>query len=199
MEDKKKKIFDAVCILLSEIQNPRDITVAQIARNAGIGKGTVYEYFKSKNDIIIGAFLYYTESLLNKIEESCSEGDFKTRFGKCIEIIDKSATKNKSMFNNAIRFITEKQLKSSENSFDCIISDNMEQLLNKLSGVLMLICEAGIKENKIRSDIDIIELLFAFSAVMSFFNSFGRRVIFENFSDKKLEDFCFEKFIKILS
>jgi len=50
-EQKKKDIaLSTKALILSEgISN---ITIAQIAKAAGIGKGTVYEYFKNKDEIV---------------------------------------------------------------------------------------------------------------------------------------------------
>jgi AcrR family transcriptional regulator len=50
-EQKKKDIALATKVLiLSEGIN--NITISQIAKAAGIGKGTVYEYFKNKDEIV---------------------------------------------------------------------------------------------------------------------------------------------------
>lgn len=50
-EQKKKDIALASKALILE-HGINNITVAQIAKAAGIGKGTVYEYFKNKEDIV---------------------------------------------------------------------------------------------------------------------------------------------------
>ena len=49
--DKKELIFKATEELISETSY-NDITVDAIAKKAGIGKGSVYYYFKSKDEII---------------------------------------------------------------------------------------------------------------------------------------------------
>jgi AcrR family transcriptional regulator len=50
-EQKKKDIALATkALILSEGIN--NITISQIAKAAGIGKGTVYEYFKNKDEIV---------------------------------------------------------------------------------------------------------------------------------------------------
>lgn len=50
---KKKKIIDAARKLFSE-HDYKDITIERIARKAGIGKGTVYLYFKNKDEVYFG-------------------------------------------------------------------------------------------------------------------------------------------------
>ncbi|MDM5270920.1 TetR/AcrR family transcriptional regulator [Sulfurovum sp. zt1-1] len=50
-EEKRKNIALSCRSLLLE-HGINDLTIAQIAKAAGIGKGTVYEYFQNKEDIV---------------------------------------------------------------------------------------------------------------------------------------------------
>ncbi|RLA69254.1 MAG: TetR/AcrR family transcriptional regulator [Epsilonproteobacteria bacterium] len=70
--DKEKKRTDIACackdILLE--YGIKNLTISHIAKTAGIGKGTVYEYFENKEDIvfeIISSFIVEHEKELNKI------------------------------------------------------------------------------------------------------------------------------------
>lgn len=56
-KDKKALIFDAMEALMSEMPY-KDISVDMIAKKAGIGKGSIYYYFNSKDEI-----LYYVIEL----------------------------------------------------------------------------------------------------------------------------------------
>ena len=50
-EEKRREVALACSDLLHDV-GMKNITVAQVAKTAGIGKGTVYEYFENKEDII---------------------------------------------------------------------------------------------------------------------------------------------------
>ncbi|WP_164969085.1 TetR/AcrR family transcriptional regulator [Candidatus Marinarcus aquaticus] len=50
-KDERRREIALSCISLVN-QGIRKITVSQVAKTAGIGKGTVYEYFENKEDII---------------------------------------------------------------------------------------------------------------------------------------------------
>jgi len=70
--DKEKKRTDIACsckeILLE--YGIKNLTISQIAKTAGVGKGTVYEYFKNKEDIvfeIITSFVAEHETKLHEI------------------------------------------------------------------------------------------------------------------------------------
>lgn len=55
---KVKATYQAVIQLLMEGADLNNLTVSEITAKAGIGKGTVYEYFSNKEDMIAGALLY---------------------------------------------------------------------------------------------------------------------------------------------
>ena len=51
-EQKRREIALSCSNLIHEI-GIRKLTVAQVAKTAGIGKGTIYEYFENKDDIVL--------------------------------------------------------------------------------------------------------------------------------------------------
>lgn len=59
--DKIEKMYQAVILLLDEGSDINSIKVADITERAGIGKGTAYEYFESKEEIIANAMKYNME------------------------------------------------------------------------------------------------------------------------------------------
>lgn len=72
---KVKKLFQAVSELLEEGADPRDLKVIDITNRAGIGKGTAYEYFKSKEELIGEAQLYYFTKRFTAIQEVVKEAE----------------------------------------------------------------------------------------------------------------------------
>ena len=72
--DKEKKRSDIACsckdILLEH--GIKNLTISQIAKTAGVGKGTIYEYFENKEDIvfeIITMFIVEHEEKLQEITD----------------------------------------------------------------------------------------------------------------------------------
>ena len=53
----------------------KNITVAQVAKTAGIGKGTVYEYFENKEDIIFEIINIHIEEYHEQFIQSIQEID----------------------------------------------------------------------------------------------------------------------------
>jgi len=51
--------------------------IIDIARAAGVGKGTIYEYYRSKYDLFFAVFEWYVEQTagVSMVEASCLGGD----------------------------------------------------------------------------------------------------------------------------
>lgn len=66
---KEKAIYRAVIDLFREGADLNSLTVAEITGKAGIGKGTAYEYFSDKEEMIAKAVFYYTEEFCHNLYE----------------------------------------------------------------------------------------------------------------------------------
>lgn len=74
-KDEKRSQIASACEKLLLEKGIRNITVAQVAKEAGIGKGTVYEYFENKYDIVfevisnrIKSHLEYFDTATSNVE-----------------------------------------------------------------------------------------------------------------------------------
>lgn len=64
---KEKAIYQAVIELFREGADLNNLTVAEITGKAGIGKGTAYEYFTDKEEMIAKAVFYHTEEFCDEL------------------------------------------------------------------------------------------------------------------------------------
>ena len=82
-KDKRILIFEAAVAVFSQ-RGFHEAKMEEIAARAGVGKGTVYEYFSSKlelfQEMIKAGLTLYSESLFSKLEEI---SDFRERL-KCM-------------------------------------------------------------------------------------------------------------------
>src|SRR4030042_1515401 len=69
---KEQKIARAALKLFST-KGFRGTNVGRIAEEAGIGKGTLYEYFRSKSDIFLAAAREWIEQFQKRFESRLSE------------------------------------------------------------------------------------------------------------------------------
>lgn len=89
--DKELAIFNGLISLIENGANLYKITVAEIAKAADVGKGTIYDYFKTKEEAISKAILYNIE---NEIKSSIGRIDlkhgFKNKYYEMLNIIIES-------------------------------------------------------------------------------------------------------------
>jgi AcrR family transcriptional regulator len=71
--EKRPLILRAATEVFAE-QGFAAVTVAEIADRAGIGKGTVYEYFTSKDELLFAVFEWMNEGISERIRELLDEG-----------------------------------------------------------------------------------------------------------------------------
>jgi AcrR family transcriptional regulator len=65
--EKRARILDAASRVFVE-RGYRSANVDEIAERAGIGKGTVYLYFRSKDEILLAVFEEFTTRMLQQLE-----------------------------------------------------------------------------------------------------------------------------------
>jgi TetR/AcrR family fatty acid metabolism transcriptional regulator len=65
--DKYHRILEAAVKVFAR-QGFHQCTVAQIAKEAGVADGTIYLYFKNKDDILVQFFSYRTKQVFNQFQ-----------------------------------------------------------------------------------------------------------------------------------
>lgn len=63
VSEKERAIYMAIAELMNEGANLNALTVSEITGRAGIGKGTAYEYFSDKDEMIAKALFYHVRGL----------------------------------------------------------------------------------------------------------------------------------------
>ncbi|MGN0313433.1 MAG: TetR/AcrR family transcriptional regulator [Fusicatenibacter sp.] len=86
---KVKQIYEAVLSLMEEGADINALKVSDITTRAGIGKGTAYEYFENKEEIIGQAILYNMENAICRIRQKSDErSTFSEKFLCVLEWMD---------------------------------------------------------------------------------------------------------------
>jgi len=66
--EKKKKILISAIKIIGD-KGYQNATIAEIAKDAGIGDATIYEYFKNKEDILLSIPVEITKELIPQIND----------------------------------------------------------------------------------------------------------------------------------
>lgn len=94
MLPKEKAIYQAVLELLEGGADLDNLTVSEITKKAGIGKGTAYEYFSDKEEMIAKALLYNCDKFCQQAYEGMQkQEDLYEKFDYLFQTMDKHLTK----------------------------------------------------------------------------------------------------------
>lgn len=123
-----------------------DTKIIDIAEKAGIGKGTVYEYFESKDDIFFELFQTKVVAGYDSLSElPGKKTDCKT---KLIEYLD-IELENSSKYTYNKSFLTDLMMKSDAfRKTDLIAS--IHDLMKKKFSILFRILKEGIENGEFR-------------------------------------------------
>lgn len=157
-EEKRREVALACSDLIHEV-GMKKITVAQVAKTAGIGKGTVYEYFDNKDDIIFEIINIHIEQYLDGFKESIKTvKNTKDKIRHFFKFVLDDSEDNIKHFNGYKEFLSI--VLADENSamkeFNC---DTHDFFKNQLSEIL----EEGVKIGDLKPEsIDLAESLLIF-------------------------------------
>lgn len=103
LPEKVLLLYRAVARLIEEDADVAGMRVQEITERAGIGKGTAYDYFDSKEEIIVHALLFYMENMMFELQQQImEEQNFTDRIRVALERMDTQIAGEKC----ALRFVT---------------------------------------------------------------------------------------------
>ena len=163
-KDKRKKEIALIALDIFAVTGFESTSISQIAKAANIGKGTVYEYFKSKEELILHSFKYWIEDMVATaseliINEKNSLKKIKTLILaeiKAFMVDPKKVQLTLHMFQMLIntRAITE---------FTKIVDDLFEMMKDGVAGLFYEGIDNGTFKSEIKDNVETITInLMAF-------------------------------------
>jgi TetR/AcrR family fatty acid metabolism transcriptional regulator len=145
--DKRERILAAAVKVFAQ-NGYYTAKVSQVAREAGVADGTIYLYFKNKDDLLISAFEDRMTWLNNRLRSELEqlEGDILSRINRCLELHLALALEEREL----AEFITVELRQSSK-----FIKEYKNQKFAEYLGILDEVLRQGQVEGVIRRDIDI--------------------------------------------
>jgi len=119
-------------------------TIAQIAKEAGVADGTIYLYFKSKDDIMANFFSYKTKQVFDRFREVVELADDAVE--KLRNLVRRHLEEFQADRNMAVVFHNEAR---QFHQGDVQISDITQMYLDILGEII----EKGQEEGKMRRDL----------------------------------------------
>lgn len=100
--EKENAIYEAVLRLMARGEQLHAVTVQQIAQEAGIGKGTVYEYFASREEILAKTML---RRMKQELEALAARVDRARSFDEKLESLLDAAWDMMRMKSSCVRLL----------------------------------------------------------------------------------------------
>ena len=148
--EKELLIFYGFKKIITDNSNIENIKVSDIAKAAGIGKGTIYEYFKSKDEIIARSIIYnFKIDIINTIEAIKEVSTFKEQ---CNHLFHYSISSGKFIFPS-LRILYNQVVPKELNN---ILLEDFEEILElktQLYNLLDDVINTGIDESIINKDL----------------------------------------------
>jgi len=138
MEDKRSRIHKAALDVFAS-NGFHETTVEEIARRAGVAKGTIYLYFASKADILIDVFRRYLDEVLDFVDGLLDSAM------SAPEILAAFVEKQKALLQeepNLVRVLSRRSLQALSDGDEKMAEFN-QYLLERITKVLRRAKEIG--------------------------------------------------------
>lgn len=163
---KVLRMYQAVMELIEEGETPNLLRVSTITERAGIGKGTAYEYFDSKEEIIIYSIVYQMQATVSAMEQKLQG---KVSFQEKLDcLLNEAGVRNekKNCFLKLVHLLTDNSELSQQ------VRSKLDSGLFRQYGILQFfrrILSEAAKSGEIRGDLPLDYMLFSLvSRILSY-------------------------------
>ncbi|NLJ41993.1 MAG: TetR/AcrR family transcriptional regulator [Clostridiales bacterium] len=194
---KEISVFNGIIALMERGVNPYSIKVSDIAREADIGKGTIYDYFSSKEEAISRAILYYIKDEINIAFSAVKLKDhFKEKFFEMLYIIYRRMDSNISIFRMLLSIGETQDFYEYLSEYKENIQDNLHRS-HEINDHLL---EAGVKEGVITKGLDpYYQRMVVSSAILGFSQYLGQKCFSPSVSLKEAMEAAYVLLVKALN
>lgn len=142
--DKYQRILDAAIKVFAE-QGFFQSTIAQIAKEAGVADGTIYLYFKNKDDILVQFYQYKTRHIFERFREAVNRSETAEEKLRCLIRVHLQEFQQDR--NMAIVYQAETHQNHRRND------ENLKQMSKMYRDIISEVVELGQEEGTIRRDL----------------------------------------------
>lgn len=195
--EKEIAIFNGLMDLIKQGCNPYSIKVSDIAKASHVGKGTIYDYFESKEGVISKAILFNIskemETSINRIKLRES---FQDKFYEILNIIEENMENNLSIYNTLFTS------RGMDEFYEYLIDekDYLKQCMLTIETMIDYMLDIGYKEGIIKtSENRYYQRMALRSSIGSFSLYLSHRNIYKDISIDEAKEVAYKLLIKALS
>lgn len=197
LSEKEIAIFNGLISLIKKGTNPYTIKVIDIARAADVGKGTIYDYFNSKEEAISKAIIYnINDEIIRGYTRVNTKDSFKDKFYEIMHIVVDNIQNNLSTMNILL------SSGGIQEFYEFIVDDRYDlvkciTIINDMIGSLL---DAGFQEKIIKTKEDIYyQRMSILNAVSGFSHYISKKDFYSDISVDEAMDVAYRQVLKMLN
>lgn len=195
--EKEIAVFEGLINLMREGANPYSIKVSDIAKAASIGKGTVYDYFDSKEEVISKAIIYNISMEINAaFVRIRNKESFKDKFYEVLQIIVDNLENNLSTFNMLL------SAGGVQEFYEYLVDDkyDLSAFISIVNDEVGKLIKLGFNEGLISTKESCYYQLMAVQGAISGFSHYiSNKDLYKNINVKEAMDTAYKILIKALN
>lgn len=194
--DKQITIFNGIINLIKNGENLYTIKVSDIAKAADIGKGTIYDYFGSKEETIAKALMYYMDSeIKTSYERILAKGSFKEKYYEVLFIIKDSYKSNMFLINSILSSDGFKDLYKHLADEGC----NTNYFFESINEAIIHLLETGRKDDIVTLEENEYYFMMAVRGSLSTFSHYiGKKEYYKDISIEEAMETSYKILLKSL-
>ncbi|MDF1593162.1 MAG: TetR/AcrR family transcriptional regulator [Desulfobacterales bacterium] len=142
--DKYNRILEAA-IKIFAVQGFFQSTISQIAKEAGVADGTIYLYFKNKDDILVNFFSYKAKQIFDRFREDVKGAD------NALDKLRKLIFRHLDEFQRDRNMAVVYQVEIHQNSR--LVEKQIKEMSKMYLNIVTEIVEQGQQEGTIRKEL----------------------------------------------
>lgn len=204
-KNKREMIYEATLSLIEDNYQLTQIKVGDIAKEANIGKGTIYEYFDSKEEVISETIAYMIKGWVQSLERILDENNlFEESYRKILRELFPMMEKKHQIFMGFMMLS-----KSSETSVDSLhkmMEKNNEEIQKAVLHLYEKIVDRSLEEGIIKEKPKVFDWYFAVNSsimcVLIYEDQFADQKVLSDkvqYNQEEIIEKAYNIFVKLLS
>lgn len=185
---KVLRMYDAVIQLIEEGEDASSIRVSTITDRAGIGKGTAYDYFDTKEDIVACAVVFHIRRIFSMLEEELQKQEcFEKQLSWLLDEMGRESNR-KYCFIRMVHILTDNS-EFSQSVRQKMTSKSFERYhpVNVFGNIL----KRGMDRKEIRSDLPMEFMIYTvISGLLTYMLSISTEECFQTNPEKMKPYVC---------
>lgn len=143
--EKERAIFQSTMDLIANGASLHNLKAEDIARGAGIGKGTLYNYFSSKEEIVAKTLLYYFFLQMEECEQRVDQAaGFQSKCFAALDFLHECVCSRSLTFQYFIIRTDTQELDALIRSAEDLLKERMEEITECFFSLACLGAEEGL-------------------------------------------------------